>query len=114
MVWQIFIAEALAKELESKHVQGYMYRRLTKKALERFDLLTKDNTYVKDLVNQNLKNAALKQAKIDLEGKSKEAIDAKAKELRKSEDFQDRIAREILTAMQYGFANVKNHHLIAR
>jgi len=107
-------AKELAKELADKEVQGYMTRRLTQKALERFDKLTKDNEYIKELVNKNLKNAALKEAKIKLPGKSKKEINAKAKELRDSEAFQDKVAREILTGMQYGFANVKSPHLIER
>jgi len=103
--------------LKKKKVEGYMTRRLTRKAIE---YLVDDSSYIEKLVNKNIKGgAAAKEAKIRGEGKSETEIKLIEKRLKdkgseEGKKFYEDVRTELYDAITFGFTNVKNPHLIER
>ena len=101
----------LKRELDSKRVEGYMTRLWTKRALE---TIKEDSPWMDKMVTRNLSEAARREAEIWGQNKSREEISNKRRELEKSEEFKDSIREELYDAMRFGYATVKNPHLIER
>tara|TARA_Y100000310_G_scaffold309378_1_gene353407 strand:- start:193 stop:2409 length:2217 start_codon:yes stop_codon:yes gene_type:complete len=101
----------LKRELDSKKVEGYMTRMWTKRALE---TIKEKSPWMNKMVDNNVISAAKAEARIWGKNKSVEEISNKRRELENSEAFRDRIREELYDAMRFGYATVKNPHLIER
>jgi len=107
----------IMKELDRKKVDGYMTRRLTKKGLE---YIEKDKNFIADLVNENIKGGAARaEAKKRLKVGSEEEIKILEERLKdistkEGQEFYEDVRTELYDSMVYGYATVKNPHLIER
>jgi hypothetical protein len=101
----------LKKELDSKKVEGYMTRMWTRRALQ---TIKENSPWMDKMVEKNLQDAARAEAQIWGQNKSKEEISNKRRELINDQEFKDKIRTELYDAVRFGYATVKNPHLIER
>ena len=98
-------------EVGKQYVQGYMYRRLSKKALDALEL---DSNPLKLMVKRNLENAAIKEANITKQGQPKAQIQKEVNRLKNDPEFELRVRTETYDALKYGYISVNSPHLIER
>jgi hypothetical protein len=111
-------AKSIRKELESKHVNGYMMRRQTSKALK---YLHKDHHVITELVDKQVKklarDKAREEAKTDTEAKILEEryttdyLEGGSKE---ASELRSNARQEIYNVLRYGYGHAKFPHLIPR